>query len=287
MESRKHRSDESPFDPSRSAAGRFSRYAPEQEAQSRVPSVRSDSVLRRINEIWGSYPSKKFFEAADTRKRSKAIREIRALGHTPGDIADFVLSMNSLPDPGKTQFSGGYFVSDLINNCPAESFELHTRHLDLPLNGLGFRNTKQIAIHGDVGDMLALGMLSGRIIVHGNAGSAQPASGPDAKVGPIAACNMHGGVLIVEGDVCGVGERMVGGSVFVLGDAFSVGHRMRGGEITVYGDVTGKVSWSRGSTIRLFGQCPHLPRPDDKRVSKTETGRIYAEGALVRGSAVG
>lgn len=98
---------------------------------------------------------------------------------------------------------------------------------------------------------------------------------------------MHGGLLIVEGDVCGVGERMDGGSVFVLGDAFSVGHRMRGGEITVYGDVSGKVSWSRGSTIRLFGECPHLPRPDDKRVSKTETGRIYVDGALVRGSAIG
>lgn len=171
MESRKPRSDESSSDPSRSAAGRFSRYAPEQEARSRAPSVRSDSVLRRINGIWETYSSKKFLEATDSRMRSRVLREIRALGHRAEDISDFVLSMNSLPDPGKTRFSGGYFVSDLINNCAAESFELHTRHLDFALNGLGFRNTKRIAIHGDVGDNLALGMLSGRMIVHGAQGA--------------------------------------------------------------------------------------------------------------------
>jgi formylmethanofuran dehydrogenase subunit C len=89
---------------------------------------------------------------------------------------------------------------------------------------------------------LGAGMTSGRLVVTASAGDGRPDPSPSA--GARCGARMHGGELVVEGDVGDfAGAGMRGGRLVVRGSAGRrlggelPGARMRGGEILVHGDA--------------------------------------------------
>ncbi len=61
----------------------------------------------------------------------------------------------------------GLFLSLLINNCPEERVNLRLGEGGAKIDYLGYRNRRELFIHGDAGDYLGQGMQAGQIKISG------------------------------------------------------------------------------------------------------------------------
>ncbi|NYZ74491.1 hypothetical protein H0O00_05080 [Candidatus Micrarchaeota archaeon] len=226
--------------PALAMANRFSRYKPETERAVRKVEVVEDKTLKKMKDAWKScgyvysdkyYPEmletvkKLEYSAKDVEKFSIALAEFRgerASAHEFGIVLGFV-------------HKAGFFLSALMNNCKDSEFVVHTNHLAKPIIYLGYRNTKNIIVNGNVGDYLGEYMEGGTITVEGTAGD---------RVG----CSMEGGTIIVKGNAGDeVGYAMEGGTITVKGNAGDdVGERMNGGEIHLNGGYNGRAGFKHG-----------------------------------------
>lgn len=280
---------ETPDAPVLAAAKRFGRFRPEEEKAARPSAAKNSGVLDLFWEIWklpfrdaknGSSMFSEFYQAA-----CEAAKQVR---YTAADVEFFSIALIERQDEFDFSSKAGLVISALINSGKDKSFMIHTRGLDAGIHSLGYHNTKDIVVKGDVGGDFAVCMEGGLAIVEGNAGNR---CGAHMKGGRISVSGsagsslgviMEGGEILVLGDcridnwAMGVGKFMKGGSIIVMGRAESVGHKMKGGRITISGDAGALPGdFMEGGEIHLNGGYGRIS------TIYIRHGRIYHQGKLI------
>lgn len=177
----------------------------------------------------------------------------------------------------------GIFLSAAINQMNDERIELPALN-DLEL--IGWKNTKEVAIYGDVKAEIGKEMQGGKIEV---VGDAEEKVGESMTGGEItingqnhekAGWKMQGGSIEIENGTANntayVGDGMKDGEIIVKSDAKAqVGHGMSGGKITVEGDTEFWIAQS------MTGGEITVERNANDWIGKgMEGGNVYIEGDL-------
>jgi len=198
------------------------------------------------------------------------------------DIQAFSIALERFQGEEKFSTKAGLFLSALINNSRDVDVVIHTAHLTEQIGWLGYHNTKNIIVEGDIGDSLGSSMESGSITVDGSAGDFL---GSWMKGGSITVkgdageepgFQMFEGKIIVEGNSGNsVGSFMIGGSISVGGNAGDrVGQSMTGGSVIVEGSAGDNLGNSmKGGAITVRGDA------DDRTGNRMEGGIISVGNA--------
>ena len=224
---------------------KFDKYKPEEEKDVRKQEVTLDPVLEQLLKAWHRYR----MPTAEPDRYYAALMDLHILKKTKysaKDVERFSLLLGEYQNEANFPEKAGLFLSALINRGKDRTYVIHTRHLTMPPEQLGFMNKKNIIVEGDVGDAVGHVMAGGTITVNGNAGD---------SVGE----GMGPGTITVNGNAgWGIGESMEGGTITVNGDGGdSIGLHMTDGEIYVAGNL-GKLD-----------------------INGIESGKIYHKGKLI------
>jgi hypothetical protein len=248
--------------PALAVSKRFGRFKDEDEKAVRAPDVVEDQTLRQLREAWLS-ARWGIDTSTEAKNYARALDAIKGIGCSSADVEKFVVALVEFQDEDNFRYKAGFFISALINNCKDNDFVINVRHLTKKIGYLGYQNTKNITVSGDVGVQLGRNMECGSITVEGNA---------DIIVGE----SMKGGSIFVKGSAAAVGAGMKNGRITVEGDVeLGLGSNMTGGTIEVKGNAgqwmgTGML----GGEIHIEGECESLP-------DRIAGGKIYHKGKLI------
>jgi formylmethanofuran dehydrogenase subunit C len=203
---------------------RFGRFDPEKERAVREGDIRENEVLESLKTAWKGFKCK-ITGYPSIQNYMDALAAIKDQQYSSDDVEMFTLVMAEFQDEAGFSSKAGVFLSALINEGEEDNYRIRTRHLK-KINYLGYKNTKNIAVIGDVGFSLGMQMEAGKISVSGDAGDG---------VGSW----MENGLIVIDGSAHdNTGFAMQGGLIVVNRDiGNSAGHGMRGGKIVVKGDV--------------------------------------------------
>lgn len=205
-------------DPRTAFADPFGKYKPEDKQLVRLPDIQITPGVQRIIACWENMAHDWEFSLSPLKAVATRLKND---DYSAKDIEIFSIMLSGYQGRYDVQNKAGYFLSALMNNSKADDFLIHTRHLDAAPGYLGYHNTKEIDVDGDVGFDCGSDMTAGRITVNGNAGRY-------------------------------LGNQMEGGLIIVRGSARDfVGNHMRGGEIHVEED------WQGISNIIFKGRIYH------------------------------
>jgi len=269
-------------------AGRFGKYKPEEEKEVRKIDVKEDKVLKQLKAAWRKFkhigpPNLRRIEEIYEYPYRHALKQVKGIRYSAKDVESFTLALIGFQREKNFSERAGYFLSALINNCRDTEYVVHTQHLVKKINYLGFKNTKNIVVNGNMGHSIGKCMKRGSITLNGDVGERV---GWDMKDGTIIVngnadvelgCGMEGGSISVNGNAGrGVGFRMMGGTLTIKGNAgWWVGCSMRGGIIVVNGNAGHEVgAFMKGGEIHLEGDYERIA--DDIR-----GGKIYHKGKLI------
>jgi len=178
---------------------------------------------------------------------SRGIKE----GITAQDVEQFSILLSKYDDlisdwQTFASHHAGVYLSAMVTTSDDNDFLIHTRHLQAPIDLVGYENTKNITIDGDVG-YCACSMEGGRILVNGNAKCVGNFNIGDLKEGEVeikgnvgtkddlryktSSINNDHGLVIVHGNLYG------GITNFLIGSK-AVNH--------VYGNVYGNIHMDNG-----------------------------------------
>jgi formylmethanofuran dehydrogenase subunit C len=240
-------------------ANRFDKYKPEEEKVVRKIEVVENRALGRLKKAWDACD----YDYDVDRFYARALHAVKRMAYSAKDVENFSTALSAFQE--EAGFSGkvGVFLSALINGGKGRDYVVHTSHLSMPVGYLGFRNTKNITVWGDIQHYTGYEMKSGSITINGNvkfyigrdmkggsitvSGNAEAFAGYDMRrgsitvkgdIGDFAGIAMQSGTITVEGNA---GEyacsNMKGGEFTILGNAsVGVGHQMVGGQIRLEGD---------------------------------------------------
>lgn len=196
----------------------FRRYKKEDAKAVRVPEVKENAAIAQLRDAWDTFGYDHIHSDPENVYQI-ALAAIEKIQYTKRDVEMFSIVLVQFQEESNFDIKAGLFLSALINNCSSDEFVIHTTHLDESLSYLGFQNTKNITIEGDVGRFLGCLMQGGEILVNGNAGYN-------------AAAYMRKGKIIVKGNCdMGLGSSIMGGRIDIYGRIGSLGMKMRGGNI--------------------------------------------------------
>ena len=246
-------------------ANKFSKYKPEEEKAVRTPEVVKYETQLKLawNMIWYKSTAYQRFHA----DYENMLDMVKTLEYSAKDIEEFSLALGEFQGEKYFANKAGLFLSALINNCNDKDFIIHTVQFTEPLGYIGYRNTKNIVVNGDAGELCGERMEGGSIIVNGDAGDC-------------CGEEMEGGTITVEGHAGhSCGERMKGGAITVKGNACVwCGLNMRGGSITVKGDVGNDCGAGMHSgEIRIEGEIGSIYDESETEIH----GKIYHKGKLI------
>jgi len=180
------------------------------------------------------------------------------------EITEFSLLLVEYENKKYFEDFTGYYLSALINESKDKDFKIITNYLSKTIHYIGYENTKNIDVNGNVGGVVGEEMEGGKITVNGNA---RWGVGEGMKNGEITVNGnaregvgevMKNGEITVNGNVGGVvGEEMEGGKITVKGNAgVWVGDGMKDGEITINGNAGNWVGWyMKDGTITINGNA--------------------------------
>jgi hypothetical protein len=172
-------------------------------------------------------------------------------GISAQDVEQFSVLLsryNDLISNWKTfaSFQAGVYLSAMVKTSEDDNFIIHTKQLQSPIYLIGFENTKNITVNGDVG-YCGCSMQGGRILVKGNAKSVGDFNLGSFKEGEVeikgnvgskediryntSTIENDNGLVIVHGNLCG------GIRNFLIGSK-AVNH--------VYGNVYGSIHMING-----------------------------------------
>jgi hypothetical protein len=201
--------------PPMAARRRFGRYKDEEGKSVRQLEVEKDQRLEGVFRAW-----RKFTRALELAKPKEyydkynlAALLVEDLFCDARTVEAFSLALSS--------FDGdiaGYFLSALINNSEGQDFVIHTQGHETRSDLLGFKNTKDIVVRGDVGHNTGYMMESGSIKIEGNSGCA-------------LGLDMRGGIISISGDAADVGEGMVGGEIHLNGNYWMISDKLMHGRV--------------------------------------------------------
>lgn len=200
----------------------FSRYNPEIQQPVRQVEVKEDETLRQLKEAWRSITFDVFYIGSVYPKfYDKVFNAVKNIHYSARDVENFSIALAEFQDEEGFVDKSGYFLSALINNSSDSDFVVHTAHLQYKVNFLGYENTKNITIEGDVGRFLGNQIISGNISINGNTGRWVGAEmrGGNIRVkgntGLYPGCNMKGGEIHIEGTIKGfVPTHSKGGKIY-------------------------------------------------------------------------
>jgi formylmethanofuran dehydrogenase subunit C len=273
---------------------RFGRFKDEEEKAVRAPAVVRDEMLERFIDVW-----KRNGDEGDLWAFHAGIERYvgSQSGYTSADVEKFSIALAEFQDDSDFSTKAGIFLSELINNGNDSDYVIHTRHLVEKIEFLGYANTKNIVVRGDVGRSAAYLMKEGRLVVEGNAGDLL---GGDLEGGEIlvtgnagdsAGKNMHGGRLAIKGNAgLHVGRGMLGGEILIEGNVFhypfsgaggNLGDYLCGGKITVMGNA-GEIGPTLGGEIHLHGTFTGIYRFTHARGKpNSRNAVIYHQGKRI------
>jgi hypothetical protein len=253
-------SEKSRISPIAEASGRFKGFKPESERTVREIDLKKDEKLEELIHAWKSLHHKDSFWGGMFNKGKLnylAEDRFKGLELSAVDVEGMSLALAMFQDEPNFPFRAATFLNALMFRCPERSFTLHTAQFSAGLQYLGWYNSKDIAIIGDVGNELGREMEGGSIIVHGNAGHQCGALMNGGKIevfgnaGLRSGYKMTDGAMIIHGNAGNeTGMLMEGGVLIVKGRAgFECGDCMLGGEIRLEGGYDGITDNFNGGKI--------------------------------------
>ena len=245
------------------AARNFGRYKSEVPQAVRKPELKENETLAQLKQAWAKFELTS--RGTDDDVHESVCDVIRNLKYSAKDVEKFSLALANFEQEPDFETKAGYFLSALINNGLDSDYVVHTDHLSLKINYLGFKNQKNIIVKGNVRDNLGRQMTKGSIIINGDA---------ENDVGH----RMTGGVIIIKGNTGNwTGIYMVGGEITLNGNASAfVGDSMRNGVIYVLGNVGCAVG------NKMMGGEIHLDGTYDSIYRNPYEGKIFHKGKLIR-----
>jgi formylmethanofuran dehydrogenase subunit C len=252
------------------ASKRFGRYKKETGKAVRETEIQGDEVLSRMRDALVGMRVEMTFELKEDDGYIYASSAVKGMGmeYSAEDVERFSLTLTGLEHGEEGGRWAGMFLSALMNLGQEDSYRVHTTHLDVELEYLGYRNRKSIVVAGNGGHHLGERMSGGEINV-------------TANVGESAGGSLTGGRLVVEGNAGEyLGNDMADGEILVRGNAGRhAGNIMRSGTITVLKRALNEA----GSD--MIGGSLRIGSTGNKLGSGMEGGSILVEGNA--GSRVG
>ena len=143
------------------------------QAEERKADVAENKAIAQIEELFGMFLSVAHkYPAVAMDKLYSHWADV--LGRAPFSSADICLfsAFRLAAFQGKLGFSytTGMFLSALINTSPDSDFAINLFQLDTELDNVGFCNTKNVTINGNVGRYAFVKMKRGTVIINGDAG---------------------------------------------------------------------------------------------------------------------
>jgi hypothetical protein len=224
------------------ASSRFGKYMHEPLHEIRKAKVDANPVLEAMRRVWAECVCHEDNNGSE-KSYNDILQNIKILRCSAKDIEQFSIVLGEFQGERNFSYKAGQYLSALINNCNDAEFVIHTNHLDR-IDSLGYRNTKNIIVDGNVGCFFGEKMENGTMTVEGDAGD-------------FVGSWMKGGAIIVNGNANAyVGETMKGGSITVMGDiGDEVAHQMKGGIIAVKGTSGDNVAMDmKGGETHLNGR---------------------------------
>ena len=169
-----------------------------------------------------------------------AVEYARSHYYTQKDIQKFLDSFSVFLGIDDVHVVAGFFLSALINECKQDNLVLSVKNAP-GISVLGYRNTRNFTINGDVGDQTGLDSISGSITINGNSGL-------------VLGYFMTGGTLTINGNAGRyLGSHMKGGKITVNGNTeIETARCMHDGEIMVNGKIESLSVDIRGGNVFQF-----------------------------------
>jgi hypothetical protein len=189
--------------PALAVSHRFSGYQPETEKAVRTVKVTEDKALEQLKGIWRMiriHGNEIDGDVVSMIYRRMANR-LKGCSYTAADVERFSLALGEFREEKAFSDKAGIFLSALMNNGNAGNYTIWTSHLDR-INWLCFRNTRNVTINGNTGDVFANGMKGGRVVVRGDA----------FDIG-----SLKGGEIVVRGNVDAISGPLNGGNILIWG----------------------------------------------------------------------
>jgi hypothetical protein len=210
--------------PQLAAAAKFGGFAKETGQDVRQPDVKKDTKLEAIIQAWKA--CKFDWSSPITIDEHYEIWAglTKRINLSSCDIERFCIALAQFQEEKDFRNKAGFFLSGLANHCQDHDVIIRTSHLFKRVNFLGYKNSRNITVEGDVGD--GIGIL------------------------------MHDGMLVVNGDALqAAGDGLIGGKLVINGFAgHGVGVRMRNGEIHLESDYENLQFIPEGGKIFHKGQ---------------------------------
>ena len=242
----------------------FKRYKPESERSIRAPKVKTNEskLLRDIRQWFLDSDFSHVLDSFSAGRKTdgfgyyykNALAFAKSIRYSPADVAKFLIMItDDQLRQGEFEKTAalGLLLSALINNHQERSFTVYTNHLEHVPDKFGYRNVKDVTVHGDLDYEVADEMSEGTITVKGN-------------VGISVGIGMSGGILVIHGNMGdeGCGRCMTGGKIIINGNAgANIGDGMTGGEIHLNGnyvslsdDIEGGNIFHKGKQIVKNGK---------------------------------
>src|SRR3989338_3836014 len=241
------------------ASDLFRRYHREQRQEVRKADVKEDKALAQLKEAWKEFNCRKRRAIVD--EYEVAVSIVSSINYSSVDVGKFSIALTEFQEEKDFFSKAGLFLSALINNGKDASYTITTRHLEKPIKYLGFRNTKNITIIGDVGADAAYKMESGVMVINGNTGggTGYEMQGGSLEIngnaGMRLGTKMKDGTISVKKDVrAAAGLLMQGGAIVINGNANDhLGGLMEGGNIVVKGNAENSVGFEMKAIADAIG----------------------------------
>ena len=216
-------------------ANPFEHYKPEEERNVKKFEVKENNALKQLigalqHPSYGDFRNSGFYSDTTTEMYRQACSLTSKLKYSSTDITNLSIVLATLKYEKRNSDLNekpGLFLSALINHCKEDNFTIITEYLEQSLYHLGYENTKNIVVVGNVHN-IAYRMKCGTITVKGD------------EIGESSVCQMKSGRVIIEGNVSrAIGRGMQGGTVIVKGNIRSEpGKCLMGGTIIIEGNCT-------------------------------------------------
>jgi hypothetical protein len=180
---------------------RFGRYKDEDEKAVRAPDVIEDQTLRQLREAWLNVRLK---DGVVATYYARALKQITGISYSSANVEKFSVALAEFQNEDHFRLAAGLFLSALINNCKDNDFVINTGHFSEGIDALGYKNTKNLTVVGDVGNFLGDSMQCGTITVEGNAGG-------------VVGAWMTGGEIHIDGSYRYLSENIISGKIYHKG----------------------------------------------------------------------
>ena len=178
----------------------FGHFKPETSRAIVNQKVKENETLKKLK---GEFRMFERNSDAEDDYRS-AVWHTWVLTYSSKEVTNFSIALVEFQHEEVFSTKAGLFLSALINESNGKNFTVITEHLEKPIDWLGYENTKNIIVQGNVGDCVGEDMKCGKITIQGNARE---------DVG----YRMTGGSIYVGGKYTSLSDYIYGGNVYHKG----------------------------------------------------------------------